>query len=64
MKFFGSLAQPIRSFVQGIFWHDLAEIQLIKLQQKTLEQKKYKLPSRNYMCNICSCLILLMSNLF
>ena len=43
MKFFGSSAQLIRSLVQGIFWHDLAEIQLIKLQQKTLEQKKYNL---------------------
>ena len=33
MKLFGSSAQPIRSFVQGIFLHDLADIHLIKLQQ-------------------------------
>tara|TARA_B100000676_G_C18062935_1_gene839006 strand:+ start:1804 stop:1911 length:108 start_codon:yes stop_codon:yes gene_type:complete len=35
MKFFEHSAQPIRSFAQGIFWHDLAEIQLIELQQNT-----------------------------
>ena len=64
MKFFGSPAQLIRSLVQGIFWHDLAEIQLIKLQQKTLEQKKYNLPSRSGLYKFCSCLILLMYNLF
>ena len=64
IKFFGSLAQLIRSLVQGIFWHDLAEIQLIKLQQKTLEQKKYNLPSRSDLYKFCSCLILLMYNLF
>ena len=64
MKFFGRSAQLIRSLVQGIFWHDLTEIQLIKLQQKTLEQKKYNLPSRSDLYKFCSCLILLMYNLF
>ena len=62
IKFFGNSAQLIRQLVQGIFWHDLAEIQLIKLQQKTLEQKKYNLPSRSDLYKLCSCLILLMYN--
>ena len=64
MKFFGRSAQLIRQLVQVIFWHDLTEIQLIKLQQKTLEQKKYSLPSRSDLYKLCSCLILLMYNLF